>query len=259
MDKLQHAGDLWLLSADTASSILDAVLESFRIQDHSVHHRLYVCINAREQKTSTSTSGLTTVVNITAGSERQAASGWKVAGVVSQSDVVKLLADNPAVLGEGASATLEELGLDVGAAVTVPATTRVLEAFGHMARDHKSSLGVTDPATGAVIGNLSASEIRGLAADQFHLLLLPVGEFILVRHNQAPVPAPSEVKSVPAREDWTAALKGVPLVSVTPAATFSEVLQLLATKHLHRVYVVDDVNKEVSIVTLTDVLRIVSK
>lgn len=30
------AGDLWLLAADDASTLLDAVLESFRIQDRAV-------------------------------------------------------------------------------------------------------------------------------------------------------------------------------------------------------------------------------
>lgn len=36
VDKLQHAGDLWLLNADDASTLMDAVLESFRIQDQHV-------------------------------------------------------------------------------------------------------------------------------------------------------------------------------------------------------------------------------
>lgn len=36
VDKLQHAGDLWLLNADDASTLMDAVMESFRIQDQLV-------------------------------------------------------------------------------------------------------------------------------------------------------------------------------------------------------------------------------
>lgn len=35
-----------------------------------------------------------------------------------------------------------------------------LEALSQMARDHKSSLGVTDPANGQLIGNLSVSDLR---------------------------------------------------------------------------------------------------
>lgn len=256
VEKLQHAGDLWLLTADSSSSVLDAINESFRIQDHHVHHRLYVCTNAHEQKANT-TQGLTTVVNITAGSERRAASGWTVTGVVSQYDVIKMLAANPDKLGEGAAKTVEQLELDAGAVFTVPATMTTLEAFGRMGRDHKSALGVVDPASGVLIGNLSVSDIRGLDAADFPLLLLPVGEFILVRHKLAT--APADVKAAPARANWAEALKALPVVTVGLATSFKDVLQALVSKHLHRVYVVDGEGKPISIVTLTDALRAVSK
>jgi hypothetical protein len=41
-----------------------------------VHHRLFVCSNAREQKSNTVAN--TTVINITPGSERLSATGLKV-------------------------------------------------------------------------------------------------------------------------------------------------------------------------------------
>jgi CBS domain-containing protein len=43
---------------------------------------------------------------------------------------------------------------------SVPASLSTLEALSQMARDHKSSMGVTDPATGKLIGNLSVSDLR---------------------------------------------------------------------------------------------------
>jgi hypothetical protein len=177
------AGDLWLLTADDASTLLDAVLESFRIQDATVrgpgstgvgtyiawalawccgaaaswrrvlqlqlwssclspawlhrfacapvyaflcawtltprgapvsllqvHHRLYVCVSAREQPANTVAK--TTVVNITPGTERLAATGLKVSHVVSQSDVVKLLWGNKSVMTDVLIATVGELELD---------------------------------------------------------------------------------------------------------------------------------------------------
>eukprot|EP00775_Hariotina_reticulata_P012845 gene12845-12972_t len=75
-----------------------------------VHHRLFVCCNAHEQKSNTVSN--TTVINITPGSERLSASGLKVTHVVSQSDVVKLLWANKAVLGDTLAKTVEELELD---------------------------------------------------------------------------------------------------------------------------------------------------
>ena len=50
----------------------------------------------------------TTVVNVTPGSERVAASGLKVTHVVSQSDVVKALFDNRSVFGPALKATIDQ-------------------------------------------------------------------------------------------------------------------------------------------------------
>jgi hypothetical protein len=75
-----------------------------------VHHRLYVCVSAREQKANTVQK--TTVVNITPGTERLAATGLKVSHVVSQSDVVKLLWGNKGVMTDVLIATVGDLELD---------------------------------------------------------------------------------------------------------------------------------------------------
>lgn len=58
---------------------------------------------------------------------------------------------------------------------------------------------------------------------------------------------------------WAELLAGAPVISVTGASTFEQVLEVLAVKGLHRVYVVDAANKPISIITLTDVLRLITK
>ncbi|WIA28067.1 hypothetical protein OEZ86_010652 [Tetradesmus obliquus] len=261
VDKIQHAGDLWLLNADDASTLLDAVMESFRIQDRAVHHRLFVCSNAREQKSNTVAN--TTVINITPGSERLSATGLKVTHVVSQSDVVKLLWANKAVLGEALAQTVEQLELDDGSVYTAPASMSTLEALSQMARDHKSSMGVTDPASGNLIGNLSVSDLRGLTIEEFPLLLLSVAEYIAVRRglaglSKADALAGKRAEAATAGK-WAELLSGAPAISVTGATTFEAVMELLAVKGLHRVYVTDAASKPVSIITLTDVLRLITK
>lgn len=50
--------------------------------------------------------------------------------VVSQSDVVKVLWTNKAVFGDALKLTVEQLEMDDGAAMTVPATMPALEVFG---------------------------------------------------------------------------------------------------------------------------------
>lgn len=74
-----------------------------------VHHRLYVCSTAQPGRMIRSPSMKTTVVNVTPGSERLAASGLKVTHVVSQSDVVKHLYDNRSVFGAALKSTIEQL------------------------------------------------------------------------------------------------------------------------------------------------------
>ncbi|KAF6259138.1 hypothetical protein COO60DRAFT_1514679 [Scenedesmus sp. NREL 46B-D3] len=261
VDKVQHAGDLWLLNADDASTLLDAVMESFRIQDRAVHHRLFVCSNAHEQKSNTVAN--TTVINITPGSERLSATGLKVTHVVSQSDVVKLLWANKSVLADALSQTVEQLELDDGSVYTAPASMSTLEALSQMARDHKSSMGVTDPASGNLIGNLSVSDLRGLTIEEFPLLLLSVGEYIAVRRelgslSKADALAGKRAEAATAGK-WGELLSGAPAIGVTGTSSFESVLEMLAVKGLHRVYVTDAAGKPVSIITLTDVLRLITR
>jgi hypothetical protein len=47
------------------------------------------------------------------------------------------------------------------------------------------------------------------------------------------------------------------LVSVRPSSTLREVLGLLAKHRLHRVHVIDDRQRPVGIVTITDLLRVI--
>lgn len=241
VDKLQHPGDLWLLAAGDASSVLDAVTESFHVQDATVHHRLFVCEAAKAATTTQATRDRTTVLNIQPGSERLSASGMRVTGVVSQSDVVATILANKAVLGEAANKTVEELELDDGAVFTVSQTTPALTAFGTLVRDKKSSVGIVDE-DGKLVGNLSVSDVRALRSPEaFASLLLGVDDFLRQARG-------------PATPRGTGAV-----VTVTAKTTFLQVLESLTPKHLHRVYVVDADNKPVSIITLTDVLRIVAK
>lgn len=230
--EVEHAGSLFLLNAQSNTSMLDFVNNCFDIKDnHHVHHRVYVCMPAGSAHIVS--GGATTVVNATAS---QASGKLTVTHVVSHLDVIRLLAAHKDKLGGMAEASLEALGLDEGAVFCVPASTPALEAFGRMAIDQKSSLGLTD-ADGKLVGNLSASDLRGLATpEDFAALLKPAGEYQAAQAGVA-------VASV---------------ATVTPATTFGALLDLLVAHKFHRAYVVDAEGKPTSIVTLTDILRKVS-
>ncbi|KAL4425007.1 hypothetical protein ABPG77_002892 [Micractinium sp. CCAP 211/92] len=231
--ELDHTGALYLLSAATNTSMLDFVVNCFEIRDsHHVHHRVYV--SAASATAHTTSEGGTTVVNATAA---PTSGKLTVTHVVSHLDVVRLLAANKAALGGMAEQTLESLGLDEGAVFCVPASTPAIEAFARMAIDEKSCLGLTEPTTGKLVGNLSASDLRGLTSPEaFASLLSPAADYQAARHGGA-----------------------APLVgTVTPATTFGDLLDMLVGRKLHRVYVVDEAGKPTSIITLTDILRLVS-
>lgn len=59
--------------------------------------------------------------------------------------------------------------------------------------------------------------------------------------------------------NWAGLLAASPVVSVTRGSTLADVFEILAVRGLHRVYVVDGDGSPVSIITLTDLLRLVTK
>ena len=79
------------------------------------------------------------------------------------------------------------------AAETVPATETALQVLTDMWRDHKTCMGITDPATGDLVGNMSISDLRQLSTEQFPLLAAPIGAFVLAIRG-FPVP---EVRLLP--------------------------------------------------------------
>eukprot|EP00887_Chlorella_sp_A99_P000716 scaffold5.g716.t1 len=235
--ELEHSGSLWMVGAGLQSSVLDIVTEAFSIKarqrggaeldPHHVHHRVYIAA-PRDAEGHTAAAGATTVVS-------GKGSGMRVRHVLTHTDVVRLLFERRAELGELLGKTVEQLELDAGAVFCVPASTPALVAFGKLAADQKSSLGLVD-AAGALVGNLSVSDLRGLSGDDFDKLLLPATEYLASRAGAAPK-----------------------MACVSTSSTLEQVLETLVTRRIHRVYVTGEGNVPVSIITLTDILRLATR
>lgn len=224
-----HAGDLWL-RGDDKTSLMSVILEGFAIKENKAHHRIFVCDPTKAA--SIDIHDKTTVLNFEAGSGSVDTSAMRPTDVVSQMDVVRLLQQNQAAMGEVATTRVEDLHVFMGAAFTVASTMTALEAFQHMAADYKSCMGVVD-GEGKLVANLSLSDIRGLATGGFERLL---GSVV----------------------DYAVEVNGGPNIEcLTPNNTFGELLDTLVQKKRHRVYILDEVESAISIVTLTDVLRAV--
>ncbi|ELR13996.1 CBS domain containing protein [Acanthamoeba castellanii str. Neff] len=164
--------------------------------------------------------------------------GGKVECLVSQSDVLCLLEECiKSAYPHLAEKTVAELGLNARpkpSLFTVNVMARTFYAF-HQMLDHKvSGVAVVDDA-GVLEGNISVSDLRGLAATDLGSLLLPVSRFLKERVKQE-VPVMCSAKT-----------------------TFGTVLHRLVHHGLHRLWCTDVMQRPISVVSLTDVLRIVDQ
>ena len=148
---------------------------------------------------------------------------------------------------------------------------------------------------GALLGNFSLSDLRGLTADHFSALALPVGEYLALQNHTEfltyasqssstspsaatataatspppPPPPPPPPMSVAAAQKFDRATYferkargdvgvevGQTLWFLRPDSTLKDALGLLVTYRLHRAYVVDAWRRPVGVVSLTDLLKI---
>ncbi|KAJ9518243.1 hypothetical protein QJQ45_010149 [Haematococcus lacustris] len=261
-----HEADLWM-KGDAATTLMAVLREGFQIEQTRVHHRIYVCDPAKASHhvstgAANGSAPAPTVVNIPLGSEKEGASAWVPTDVVTQLDFVKLLAEKGLAQVE---ATVEELGLakvgegqeaaggpghqqarrQGGSGVdssgrhptvvsTVTEDTPGLTAFHHMAMDLKSAVGVVD-SSGKLVGSVAVADLRDIALDNLGVLLQPVSKLLA-----------------------DGVLPNARLDVVTPSTTFAQLVEKLSSQRLHRVYVVNADGGAQSIITLTDVLRVVS-
>ncbi|PNW75473.1 hypothetical protein CHLRE_12g528000v5 [Chlamydomonas reinhardtii] len=253
-----HPGDLWL-KGDAKTTVLTVIKEGFQVLEPKGHHRIFVVDPAKAH--SVTVSGNTVVINIKPGSEKPEASGLRPTDIVSQLDVVKLVSEHKDKLELVMDKTLEDLEIFEGSVFTIHASATALEAFHHMALDHKSCLGIVDN-TGKLIGSVSISDLRFVGSNNYGLLMSTVAEFSVIINGKGPS-AEEAIKGTrvagAADNKWADVLKAVPLPTLTPSATFGKLLETMAGQGLHRIYIVDEDGKPVSIVTLTDVLREIIK
>jgi len=165
----------------------------------------------------------------------------RITAIVSQSDVVSYLVHRLHLLGDMARKTLSELklagsGRDV---VSVKTTDLLLDAFVRMADERVSAVAVVDK-EGKLVGNLSASDLRGFSKSDLEHLDRSVSDFLLHR-------AGSEGKK---------ATSLPPVITVKAEDSYEHVLKTVSQNKVHRCYVTDEKGHPTSPVTLSDLLRV---
>ncbi len=93
---------------------------------------------------------------------------------------------------------------------------------------------VTSNSPHKLIANLSASDLRQLplSEDFADLILLPVDEFLAKLYGKVPVP-----------------------ISVKPEDSIRKATEMILEKRIHRVWVVNDQDEPIGVVTITDLLK----
>jgi len=158
-----------------------------------------------------------------------------VIGIVSQSDVVKLLAKNHPNIASLANKKLYQLGLDKHPVVTVKNDDSLIDAFNTILRNDISGLAVVDFQNGRLLNNLSASDLKGITETNFFRLEAQLHQVFNATPNKKPPVACSRFN------------------------TLGEVIGQLEKTGVHRVYVVDEELKPVGVISLTDIMRCFSR
>lgn len=157
----------------------------------------------------------------------------QIIGIFSQSDLIHLVSKD---IGKfKLDKELSGMVHKSSNVITAPATAPTIEVFMLMHQSNVSSIGIVAH-DGSLIGTLSASDIKFKIEKDLRELLGPVQEYINVIHTEKRHPS-----------DY--------LVSVKPNLKIRELVQSLCKEHIHRVFIVDDHNKPLHVISLTDLAR----
>jgi len=147
-----------------------------------------------------------------------------IINIVSQSSVVKFVASHSAHIGHR---TLDSLSLSHKKLYLLKSSQAAIEGYKILNEKQVEAIPIVDD-DGKIVGNLSASDLRGLSHDLFTKIHLPVMEFI------------SKQKEVAiCKANWT----------------LKSVVEKMAETSVHRLWIVDDKNKPVGVVSLTDCMK----
>jgi len=161
----------------------------------------------------------------------------QLVNLLTQSAIVKTIEVNIKKLGAVVDLPLGEVGLaNPKKMISVSVEAPAISAFQLITANRVGAVPVLGLG-GEVVGNISARDLRAVftSPDLYAALFRPLSQFIaLVHGDQIDASAPA--------------------ITCRASHSLRHVIQQLTTSRIHRVYVVDDKSKLVSVVSLTDVI-----
>eukprot|EP01094_Clydonella_sp_ATCC50884_P022059 TRINITY_DN4987_c0_g1_i2.p1 TRINITY_DN4987_c0_g1~~TRINITY_DN4987_c0_g1_i2.p1 ORF type:complete len:292 (-),score=130.73 TRINITY_DN4987_c0_g1_i2:876-1751(-) len=164
----------------------------------------------------------------------------QVVNYVTQSRLIHFLVEHEQLVPEAIrSKTIEELEIFSSEVLTCSEKDRAVDVFAKMSRAGVSAIPILSE-EGTFSGCLSASDLKGIGKDcsNFARLGLPVLDYI----------APIRQENLKAK---------FPAIGCNVHTPFERVIKKLDASRVHRVFITDDDNKIVGVVSLGDVLRVV--
>jgi len=158
-----------------------------------------------------------------------------IQNLISQSDIVKLIAANLYLLGVDANKQIQDLGFGGRRLVVLNASETALNSFKLMSQAKVSAAPIVNE-QGALVGTLSVSDLKGLVAESFENLVGTTLAFSEKHHY----------------------VQHAPLVC-SPKDTFAQVVTNVAQSRKHRVWVVDNDYKPLGVLSHTDICRVAHK
>jgi len=154
-----------------------------------------------------------------------------IVGIVSQSDVLKFLFKHTSNLTDIMTKRLAELGLHEGKVISISNEQTLMKAFSKILTNNITGLAVVD-SHGQLVNNISASDLKGITMTSFYKLEIPIHEALLYNPNK------------------------LEPVTCNKHNTLGEIMGIIEKTGVHRIFVVDEDNKPVNVITLTDILKL---
>jgi 5'-AMP-activated protein kinase regulatory gamma subunit len=151
--------------------------------------------------------------------------------VLSQSDVAAFIYKYRHEVAETFSKTLSELGIKPKPVTTITADTSALEGFRTMTVEKVPAVAIVE--NSVLIGNLSASDLRGLTARRLRKVVAPVKEFLAIQYGTMRDP-----------------------LTTTLNSTLDQAMQVIGNDRVHRLWIVDEKKAPIGVFSLTDVLKL---
>lgn len=166
---------------------------------------------------------------------------YEISGVLSQIDVVHYLLQTHMLPPDLLQKTIGQLNIglkstDTSAFVTLSSAAPAILALKMMYEHNINAIGIRDHNSGKLVGNISASDVEGFVEKELQNLSQPVLEYVATSRKINNLDPTS-------------------LISCTDESTLRQVMELFARHKLHRLYIVDDAQQFVGVVTLTDIFK----